>query len=135
MSTQSLQYKTGFEKLERPNRSSARDCVYLRPCMFSRYHLYTHSLMKRWFGPSHSSITAHLYANIFLLLLARVVAKYLRMGFVAVFSLICTVLGSWHFSCFTGGMLLAEHNPHQEVSNTQPTRHSIIWALLFGIAF
>jgi hypothetical protein len=57
------------------------------------------------------------------------------MGFVAVFSLVCMVLGSWHFSCFTGGMLLADHNPHQEVSNTQPTRHSILCALLFGVAF
>jgi hypothetical protein len=108
------------------------------------------------------------------------------MGFVATFSLICMVPGSWHFFCVVTSashdLALAWHpvlsssspllsslfrrlhthpteliafrssapgrdillhwryvagrlQPTPRVSNTQPTGHSILWALLFGVAF
>jgi hypothetical protein len=72
---------------------------------------------------------------ILLLLLARVVAKYLRNG------IRCCIFTHLYGSRELALLLLhwryvaADHNPHQEVSNTQPTRHSILSALLFGVVF
>ncbi|KAN0108784.1 Acyltransferase 3 [Hyaloscypha variabilis] len=72
---------------------------------------------------------------ILLFLLAPVAANYLRMGFVAIIAVICMLVGSWHFSCFLAGMFIADYNLGQEGSNTQTTKYSLLWTLLFLVAF
>lgn len=75
---------------------------------------------------------------ILLLLLTRVPAHYLRMCTVAAISLLSMFLGSWHFSCFTAGMLLADYNLHQETTtSTSPPgpKHTMLWTAVFAFAF
>jgi peptidoglycan/LPS O-acetylase OafA/YrhL len=74
---------------------------------------------------------------ILLLLLARVPAHYLRMCSVALISLLSMLLGSWHFSCFIAGMLLADYNLHQESATSSPPgpKHNMLWTAVFALAF
>ena len=70
-----------------------------------------------------------------LFLLAPVAATYMRMGFVAIVVVLCMLVGSWHFSCFMAGMLVADYNLGQQGSKTQTTKYSFLWILLFLVAF
>jgi peptidoglycan/LPS O-acetylase OafA/YrhL len=75
---------------------------------------------------------------ILLLLLARLPAHYPRMCTVAAISLLSMLLGSWHFSCFTAGMLLADYNLHQEsaTSTSSPgPKHRIFWTAVLALSF
>lgn len=75
-----------------------------------------------------------------LLLLMRVPKNHVRMGLVAAFSALCMLLGSWNFSCFAAGMLMADFNLSQEEDNSSTAslkslKYEKIWVALFAVAF
>lgn len=79
---------------------------------------------------------------ILLLLIMRVPKNGVRMGLIAVVSVLCMLLGSWNFSCFTAGMLIADFNLGQDeaVRNStstspHPSGYDKIWIAIFAIAF
>ncbi|PMD43501.1 hypothetical protein L207DRAFT_423857 [Hyaloscypha variabilis F] len=78
-----------------------------------------------------------LLCYILLLLLAQAPADLQRMAIVAIILAFFMLLGSWHFSCFTVGMLIVDFNLHQESTSTTkgPPKHGIHWVALFAAAF
>lgn len=79
-----------------------------------------------------------LLCYILLLLLARVPAHYLRICSVAAISTLSMLLGSWHFACFSAGMLLADYNLHREsaTSTSSPgPKHNMLWTAVSALAF
>jgi peptidoglycan/LPS O-acetylase OafA/YrhL len=95
------------------------------------------------------------YALLFTL--ARVSSNRLRMGFVALVSLLGMALGCWNIFCFAAGMLIADLNLGQDeadasttalpttstttpsstttTTTTQTTKHPFFWTTTFLIAF
>jgi peptidoglycan/LPS O-acetylase OafA/YrhL len=58
------------------------------------------------------------------------------MGVVAIFAVSCMAKGSWNLFCFSSGMLIADFNLGQEEDGrTPPARHSMLWNVVFAIAF
>lgn len=77
---------------------------------------------------------------ILLLTLVRVPKNRVRMGLVAIFSVCSMFAGSWNFSCFSAGMLIADFNLGQEQTDSgSSTLNSLarqrLWTTVLVVAF